>query len=878
MFSLLVMLHLIYLTTGSPISNMSCGLYKYCSRRGQCQNFSSFQDLSIASCLRNQSALVSYFYPSDFTLQLGISMATISQMLILNDSLDLVGLMELVYQFSQTYKITNNMLAFYNLIGIDSTLQVTQHHADFQPVNLLISYSTVNIMDNFGNKIQGCEPNHANKTLAGFINQLARNLQFTNSRFPSKLCISLFRNIQLDQLIVSGFYFILANMSLSNLNASINAYRINQLKSVKLIIDEQVLDKRLFVDMVEFNLEKLAVYKISPINLFQHFNKLRQITLGLNNIQSFLHDVDGTEWIKYLNYDLNVTRINLDKALITDLDQVEFIQDHIITISLRISDVNSNNAFKLFPFQFYTASDSDFCLFHDFPHKQLVIVSNMLNNNLNLTQMQSSCTLIWLWKYLFLFYKPNNFKHINYPFNNLNVTQFAKWLDQCDIEHRVNNCRIAQANTAQYDSYFFSYDLSDALKFINTRIISIFGPIVSTLGLLTNLLVISTILFNKFKYKNKNKASAMSKSQNSEQRQVIVLINELFFFYIFINSIINLVYCLMYLLDFAIVCTPTSFYNNDIYVFKQYTKNNCLIKDIVVSFIASTLKLVSNVTLIQISMNRYILLGNDGHVEFIVKASNYRPRRVLSLAFIISALLSIVVIYELIYFSHSKATLADLLNLPAVLNQTTCIQYFGFAACVNSPSYLYNDNYYVSTLFYDEKYKMSNWFAVKLNSMPTLLTFIVIHDVASYLVFCVISLCLDVMTTRKLRKVLDEKMKMSSNREEDQNKKTKSEMKSLIMTITNSLFNFVFRLPDLFSFVFFVIMVMDPHIFSILCIKFNDCLDFYNIANLSYLFTLSFNFVFYLFNRVFNDSFTEMKNAARSKILFWGNRINTYFS
>ena len=109
----------------------------------------------------------------------------------------------------------------------------------------------------------------------------------------------------------------------------------------------------------------------------------------------------------------------------------------------------------------------------------------------------------------------------------------------------------------------------------------------------------------------------------------------------FINAVINLTYCLMYLFDFTILCTPTPYYDyTDYYFFNVFVLDNCLVKDIVVSFVGSSLKMISNTLLVFISLNRCLLIGKDNK-KIIIKLTSISNKKLLSSSSVISCLLSV---------------------------------------------------------------------------------------------------------------------------------------------------------------------------------------------------------------------------------------------
>ena len=117
-----------------------------------------------------------------------------------------------------------------------------------------------------------------------------------------------------------------------------------------------------------------SLYRIEK-TLFKHFPYIEYILFNIENLRNFLHQ--GLEWTSFLNSDLNVTQTNIGAFYLDKIKIINFKE-------LVLMDTMST----------YDFPDEDLCLFEQFPHKQLVIPSLVLNDD----ETICSCTLIWLMK------------------------------------------------------------------------------------------------------------------------------------------------------------------------------------------------------------------------------------------------------------------------------------------------------------------------------------------------------------------------------------------------------------------------------------------------------------------------------------------------
>jgi hypothetical protein len=296
-----------------------------------------------------------------------------------------------------------------------------------------------------------------------------------------------------------------------------------------------------------------------------------------------------------------------------------------------------------------------------------------------------------------------------------NQTEFDFQIKKCKFEQRIANCSINASNGSEqsyHDSYFDLSDLKTGLEQAKVYLIEYLEPLVSFMGLITKVIIILTIIRGDRVSKRNNLPY-----KNSEGIQL----KQQFFKCMLLNSILNASYCLFFIFKFAIVCTPIS-YNDDL------NKNNCLAKEIVINGISSILKIASNLSYIQMSVTRYILIGKD-HGQLIAKLSNTKIKKFVLVTFVLSVLLCIVIFFQQSFFNSTEIN--------------------GLKIFKSSGSLYYWDG----TSYRDvERTLMEN----KIDrDTPILFAFTIIHDLFSYVLFNFASIAIDIMTVKKTKADLD---------------------------------------------------------------------------------------------------------------------------
>lgn len=820
----------------------ACPLDRYCNKKGDCQNFTSFSELGFDLCLRNMTFVQSWFNQAYVLPPIGekipaFKFLCIKNQLILNRSFDMTGLLQL---YKEAFKLTGYQFItyFYNLAGVDLTTSLPINiMSDFTESSLfmvIFQFSKINFF--FTNQSTSCRDILPNQTIANVLNPLLYLIQFSHVKFEKGFCVEVFRNLSLNQLVFE--YTNTWNLepkrnANEDLNINIQYLYIFMPTVIKFVLDPTVLNSDLLSRTYGIILQGTSLYAIRPLSLFKDMTRLRSLSLKLSNQKSFLHHSSDVEWMTYLNYNITAPSDFWNTSCkLTGCGRI-FITMNMFNLYFGFIDdakkVDTKLVTTYFPFSVYYYPEEDFCLFVNFPHAQLVVT--IMFRNFSDIEKTTTCTMVWLLQYVYNNYKPNGFLR-----DSPNWPNFNDYLKNCSLEYQVSLCNITQTTVVYHDAYFDSYDLKVGLDWVQLILLTYMGPPISLFGVLSNSIIIAVILYNKLKYKNKQMLTVMNKNSS---KQLVFLLDEPLYKYMLINSILSEIYCLFYLFDLSIPCTPIPFYDGIISNFKQVVQPNCLNKDMAIAYLTSVIKLTSNIMILEMSINRYILLGKD-HVKFILKLAQFDIKKLFIITLVFSSLLSIVPIFQQLTFS------AKSFNYKGQLMDTD-----------------YSNLQYVFS-FLDPSY-FSRFMRIYFSGMGAVLVFSIIYHQVAYTLFCLISLIIDIVTIKRFKKVLDEHIKISKG-DDEAKKKRAAEMKSFVMVIAFNLTNFILRLPDILSSLVLIIGSIYPNIFYNLCITFNRCLAVDQLTNFFYIFSLSINFFLYFsFYSTFRDCFTDFFEYARSK-------------
>lgn len=306
------------------------------------------------------------------------------------------------------------------------------------------------------------------------------NFYLTNSiLYSSNLSPSLFNNSN-----ILNFY--ISDLTLENtlkFNSS-NETIYSMIKNLIIDKSEFDLNNQLINKNVFSYLNSLTILNSNLICInettFSDFYYLKHVNLSLNNFTQFIQNSNNT-WFKSLN---SYFEIDFNNCLVVKL-----------LINFDITYLILNDQSKLYEFP-----DKDFCLFKFFSNRNFVFPIIQTKENLSCT-----CTLVWLllnWKYEMLAknttYSKMNTSSVSDCFKN-----FDDWVDKCNFDLRLKNCRNIPSNQGYY------YQCDNETKNYSKKCISQFIELIliifiTILGIILNLLsfyVISEIKSNLSMYK-----------------------------------------------------------------------------------------------------------------------------------------------------------------------------------------------------------------------------------------------------------------------------------------------------------------------------------------------------------------------------------------
>ena len=296
--------------------------------------------------------------------------------------------------------------------------------------------------------------------------------------YDSKICPYVFHNTQITNLalknIANSFIFKNSLEFFDFENLKVNKVSIStyiQSLSLSLCftrINSHLINKYVFKNLV--NLYLIGIIYDIEADLFKNFKQIKFISLQSDvSFKDLFHS--DLKWINVLNSNL---RINMgSNREIEKTSRQAIVVEFYQMITLFRTD--------------YKYPDEDFCIFKDFPFRQLVIPKFVLIDNPLCT-----CTLIWLLQYYpfymnFDFFKGFSFNSI-VSIDDLNITlekclvNLSFLVKSCDFETKLSQCsQNVQYNVSFETSFtgqkylYFAFKWTDYI--FEVYFILFFGPI-----------------------------------------------------------------------------------------------------------------------------------------------------------------------------------------------------------------------------------------------------------------------------------------------------------------------------------------------------------------------------------------------------------------
>ena len=335
--------------------------------------------------------------------------------LVLNRHFNLTNLLDYLYYFRKY-----NSAIFVNLNGFElDILNDSNQNSSIISQGEIEYFNCIKCKMDFysnGRLLQTCQDiidsNQNNNSLIRSLFQIQINISIDISdglnmilfapQFKTILCPLVFTNSNITYFNLIGLsdrFYKKNLLKIENRTFDDLKSRITYLQFIN--VDNINIDSNLLNPSVFRNTEQILFSgQVNMIdgNSLNALGILNKIEFLKDNYREMIHK-NGIKWMRYLNPDLNVNLSNFRE-----------IEDNYYSRSKLIEIVGASfwpniRLSKLFP-------DEDFCLYKDFPFKQLVILmesafSNKVFELLYLTR-DYKCTYLWLAQYFHIFLKIAN--------------------------------------------------------------------------------------------------------------------------------------------------------------------------------------------------------------------------------------------------------------------------------------------------------------------------------------------------------------------------------------------------------------------------------------------------------------------------------------
>ena len=226
------------------------------------------------------------------------------------------------------------------------------------------------------------------------ILNLALDLSLLKPYYATNVCPYVFMNSPLVHLTldhISNSFIYKNQLEFLSINATedLNVTNIYQLELYMAYenVTAKLINKNVFRNVVIVHLAGYF-YGIQEDLFDLRFIMLKMISIQADNHELLFHR--GIKWIEQLNRDLNqnLDTFSVDEAV--NLDKAIYLLFDGRTERLELEKYDFKGLFKVT----YTYPDKDFCLFKNFPHRQLV--APLL---VDTKPIACTCTRVWLFQY-----------------------------------------------------------------------------------------------------------------------------------------------------------------------------------------------------------------------------------------------------------------------------------------------------------------------------------------------------------------------------------------------------------------------------------------------------------------------------------------------
>ena len=231
-------------------------------------------------------------------------------------------------------------LIFQNFKGFDLRARPIQ-----QNLNVKVEIVESEFEFHFRND-ESCNQDLVNDDVFRNMFSSIKTLVLKNSNFSSKVCPFVFKNSNIDTMLISHLHHRNLLHFEDELVEDLNSH-VNKLFIVDsdFYLKSNLVNKHVFADLKEINVQFSSLIGIES-DLFSSFKNVKNIRLSLSNLDDFFHN--GTQWMSHINDHFD----GVDLKNKTNVD--ENIQSQVTIV---LQDVKNR----------FNYSDQHFCLFKDFP-------------------------------------------------------------------------------------------------------------------------------------------------------------------------------------------------------------------------------------------------------------------------------------------------------------------------------------------------------------------------------------------------------------------------------------------------------------------------------------------------------------------------------
>lgn len=273
---------------------------------------------------------------------------------------------------------------------------------------------------------------------------MANFIHLHRVKFVEPVCPFIFMNVRLAQVHISSpimingarnaFEFLSVKLDKRPIKLPWgNFKKDNETSQLNSVVHSLVVENTRFDQLDETNMPELVFYnlrflrlvnvELNAVNdrLFYNFKYVNKLDVNLNNWKTFLYKNDSLGFVKGLNAQVAPVNLDANTTKSSDLKQRLYVY------------LDGRGAANETSYQF---SDSDFCLFVNFPIDRLIVPYVFTND------LKCSCTIKWLNRYMDKF--PFDFYY--------GASTSALCIDvSCDFNQLKSTCKNLKPDTVDWN-------------------------------------------------------------------------------------------------------------------------------------------------------------------------------------------------------------------------------------------------------------------------------------------------------------------------------------------------------------------------------------------------------------------------------------------